>query len=599
MTLIISGPLSNMASNGQEIVRVFACTTILNYNLTKTRFDLMSKPFQNTLAAMKGEISDIGGNFENIKQVLQPIKDEIEGNMEENHNSSEVLNSIVERLVRGDILSSLSFANPTNTTDRMAKANRIKENYSKKMQLRCKEQLEKGENRCKDAFSSAHDKCMDKLPFVINTLLCWPLRIDYVCNMNLLGYQETGGICDPGNVIDAKLGENMIDLKETEDDLFQNITNVGISYEVVKIQQPAQLRAAKETAKVVMEEITEKKKTFDYIMSIMQRILSFVFLKIIYASIMYHRNYLKTIEFDNTYITAYFKKIDQRRRERNQHTLLPLKKFQKNFLIDTDKPCTRTKAESRLITFFLIQFLLELFVSGFFLLLDHMIVVLLNIIAANSEITYYQEGEHKISFYINGTGLMARLMETTLKNFNMHEKVSSFLTNKACLPKPSELSRRYYLMLIGLYVATLLLIYFSTLAMRSKMYICGFFYYKRDKQRTLHLYNKMLKDRKTVFETMYRKIKEDVEAQRLRMNLNIFLWLVLKFPNSFGWLRCLNVARRNCLICEEKEPKNVDDNLLGQFIECKTSKCNFIYCKECWLDIGEICVACQNPENTI
>ncbi|XP_055852072.1 protein sneaky isoform X2 [Episyrphus balteatus] len=590
MTYIISGPLSNLAFNGQETVRVFACTTVLTYNLTKTRFDLMSKPFQNTLAAMKDEMADIRKNFENIEEVLQPIKDEID---DENQNNSSNVNPIVERFIRQDILPALSFADPTNQTERLSKAQAIKDKYSKKMQLRCREQLEKGENRCKNAFSSAHEKCMERLPVVVDTLLCWPLRIDFVCNMELLGYQETGGICDPSGVIDPKLGENMINLKETEHDLFQNVTDAGISFEVVKIQQPPQLKAAKETANIVMEEITAKKKSFDYIMSIMQRILSFVFLRVIHSSIMYHRNYLRRIDFDNIYIMPYFKRIDQRRGERNQHTLLPLKKFQRNFLVDTEKPCNHSKDESRAMTFLFLQFILEIFVSGLFLLLDHMIVVLLKIVASKSEITYYQEGEHIISFSINGTGLMARLMRTTLKNFNMHERVSTFLTNKPCLPQPSALPKRFYLTLLGLYLATLLLIYYSTLTMRSRMYICGFFYRKREKQRTLHLYNKMLKNRKILFETMYRKVKDDLEAKKLKMNLNLLLRLRFKYPKYFSWLRWFNITRRNCLICGEREPRNV------QFVECTTSDCNFTYCEECWLDIGEVCVACQSGEKVL
>lgn len=32
--------------NGKEVVKTFACTTQLTYNLTQTRFDLMFKPFQ-------------------------------------------------------------------------------------------------------------------------------------------------------------------------------------------------------------------------------------------------------------------------------------------------------------------------------------------------------------------------------------------------------------------------------------------------------------------------------------------------------------------------------------------------------------------------
>lgn len=40
----------------------------------------------------------------------------------------------------------------------------------------------------------------------------------------------------------------------------------------------------------------------------------------------YQRNYVNNIEFNNIFITKYFKKIDKRRFDRGHHTLLPLKK---------------------------------------------------------------------------------------------------------------------------------------------------------------------------------------------------------------------------------------------------------------------------------
>lgn len=43
---VIAGPIFNLTYNGKEVVRTFACTMQLTYNLTQTRFDLMFKPFQ-------------------------------------------------------------------------------------------------------------------------------------------------------------------------------------------------------------------------------------------------------------------------------------------------------------------------------------------------------------------------------------------------------------------------------------------------------------------------------------------------------------------------------------------------------------------------
>lgn len=44
--------------------------------------------------------------------------------------------------------------------------------------------------------------------------------------------------------------------------------------------------------------------------------------------------YLTEIEHDNIYITQYYRKIDDRRKKNQKHTLLPLKKTEKDKMVD-------------------------------------------------------------------------------------------------------------------------------------------------------------------------------------------------------------------------------------------------------------------------
>jgi hypothetical protein len=49
ITYILAGPVQNLATNGREVARVFSCTAVLTYNLTKTRFELMALPFAEAI----------------------------------------------------------------------------------------------------------------------------------------------------------------------------------------------------------------------------------------------------------------------------------------------------------------------------------------------------------------------------------------------------------------------------------------------------------------------------------------------------------------------------------------------------------------------
>lgn len=84
LALIITGPINNLILNSGEVVNTFTCSTRLTYNLTKTRFDLLAKPFHNALMGMTQNISDAKKSFESVRNVLEPIREEVEDDDKEN-----------------------------------------------------------------------------------------------------------------------------------------------------------------------------------------------------------------------------------------------------------------------------------------------------------------------------------------------------------------------------------------------------------------------------------------------------------------------------------------------------------------------------------
>lgn len=50
---VVAGPVQNIMNNGHEIVRTFSCSASLNYNLTKTRLDLMFRPLAEGLLNLR------------------------------------------------------------------------------------------------------------------------------------------------------------------------------------------------------------------------------------------------------------------------------------------------------------------------------------------------------------------------------------------------------------------------------------------------------------------------------------------------------------------------------------------------------------------
>ena len=63
----------------------------------------------------------------------------------------------------------------------------------------------------RDMFGNAYDKCYDAVTWIAAWLLCWPMKLTFVCNLvEALG---GGNICDPEGNIDTGVGEGYAFLK--------------------------------------------------------------------------------------------------------------------------------------------------------------------------------------------------------------------------------------------------------------------------------------------------------------------------------------------------------------------------------------------------
>lgn len=91
---------------------------------------------------------------------------------------------------------------------------------------------------------------------------------------------------------------------------------------------------------------------------------------------------------------------------------------------------------------------------------------------------------------------------------------------------------------------------------------------------------------------MKKKVQKLVREKRLQDDLNVLKVLQIRFPRALACLKILPSGRRKCLICKEVEPWKKTK----KFHECPNENCHFVYCHECWLDLGERCIACATAD---
>lgn len=98
----------------------------------------------------------------------------------------------------------------------------------------------------------------------------------------------------------------------------------------------------------------------------------------------------------------------------------------------------------------------------------------------------------------------------------------------------------------------------------------------------------ILLNKLNIFRFMRKKVQTMARENRLKENFNVFAILRMNYPKKCNWLYIFPCARRNCLICGEVEPRRNSN-----FVECSNEACHFMYCKECWVDMGSLCLACE------
>ncbi|XP_014473402.1 PREDICTED: DC-STAMP domain-containing protein 1 [Dinoponera quadriceps] len=580
---IIAGPIFNLTYNGKEVVRTFACTVQLTYNLSKTRYDLMFGPFQQAVLAMKADASELKDILSSVKDVMSPIVEEIEGEEEMRRlkEENDYLDELQDDTRRSDEIEE---KHEKEIAKAKSEADVYEAKYKRKTEARCEEQLSRGAERCRDMFADTYDKCYEKVSVFAAWLLCWPMKLTFVCNL----VQALGGskICDPKGKVDSGIGEGYVALKRARDTFGTSLREAKLQYKIQKPSVKLDLYDATDAAQAVMHDFNARKKVLESVMTIIKRCLSFVFLRVILNAQSYHDKYLTEIEHDNIYVTSYFRKIDARRKARGSLTLLPLKKIERLKFVDPYS-LRPSKVERVNLIGQMVKLILEVISVSTFLLIDRLFYEALNLVRKHAYMEYMQTGHHDVSLEVRGTGMIAALIRSVVRGFNVKRRVKTVVSNSACLPRPSKLPRRVLFKIYSSYLGVFALLFTAAYTQRLRRVVCSFFYRRREKRRVLYLYNESLRRRLGHAKFMRAKVRAMVRTRRLEYHLDPWVVLRQRWPKLCGWLVLFAWARHRCLVCGETEPRRGPE-----FRRCTTPGCPFVHCHECWRDVGEICYAC-------
>ncbi|XP_068620626.1 protein sneaky-like [Battus philenor] len=577
LTYVIAGPITNMGYNAKEVVRVFACSTQLSYNLSEIRYKLMAKPIKRAIIESKSQIDVFKNTIRSIEEVIAPIENEIEG--------TEELIQIEQRSVADQFIKkkrrTKEFQSKYLVTS-ISEADVYQKQYLKKIEYRCEDQISRGIIKCVEMFESAYSDCCLACPQCAEAA-CSLLKVEFACEIRR--FINESELCNGREQIHPGLGEGYSNLKRFKKKLTDNLNDVKLQYKVTYERELYNIQDAKETGKRVMHEFEQRGTSMQYALSVVNICLALMMLRILVAAQTYHDRYLTSITYDNVYITTYFKRIDERRKLRNKYTLLPLKKMERNNYVDVHSFEYKASQRSQLVTLIL-KVMLEVVTATTFVMLDRLFYEALDVVRQHAKVEVIHQGTRDLEIEVDGNGTVATMMRNILNGLNA-TRLPLSVSNELCLPRPRSMPSIYFIKIYCGYLWILLLLYLNPFTTRLNRLICSYFYPRREKQRILYLYNDILKKRMKMQKTLRRKALQAVRAHYL--SGQTLCSLRMRFPRLFGWLSVLPAARMTCLICGETEPRPSSN----WWYRCSGAACGFAWCGECWREAGARCLACD------
>ncbi|XP_033121606.1 DC-STAMP domain-containing protein 2-like [Anneissia japonica] len=450
--------------------------------------------------------------------------------------------------------------------------------------------LKNSADTCNTVMREAYTDCTVKLEKVytdcqnaikVVDTLCEPLKLVGLCEVIRVG----GEICLLPELGDNIVEAAVVDVSEIVDDIVDKF-NVDIDFVPNWHETKVNLTGdPKAIAKQISDKLEETFGTFDIITLILDRLVAFSVVYLLYQSYRYHASYVTKDRFDNFYITKEFRKLDKFRIKNRHEPLLPLKKYEKKKLIDVTS-FALSNTEKGKFKIGLAPALLKVLMTGIIVLVDYGFYWLLFVMQQlYSEIDYNASGGGDLSYNIEGTGLMAdfarNLYGEGTQNANTFQISSDA---EKCIPQPTKPDDRIVIIIGVLHAFIILTILFQAYALRLRRWIAAYYYPDREHARTIYLYNKTLRKRRTLWSILEQTIKDNHREQREVERISFRAWLAAQ--NNFCRIILRNKSRA-CLGCASEENDS--------FYICDNSRCSGAYCAECLQQIGNKCTLCEDP----
>ncbi|CAG5132395.1 unnamed protein product, partial [Candidula unifasciata] len=338
----------------------------------------------------------------------------------------------------------------------------------------------------------------------------------------------------------------------------------------------------------ILKEIREKLSIIDVVQAIIDNVMSFTVLLVVFKGFTYRRKYLNKPGFDNVYITRHLFQIEARRQELEQETLFPLRHMEKYKYLPTFA-YWMTKNEAKKLIKGIIFWVFAAFHAIYYMVCDYAVYWVLDLVRRHMDFHTSSALPPHLQFHVRGQGPMSDMFKSMVGTVQPVADENLDVDTGTCLPNPKKPNLPVYRTIAILLIITFFLTIFEAYAMRMRHAVGACYYPYRERVRAVWLYNHILTRRGSFLIFMRRQLRRRFKNEKSVQKISIISRLQAQFRICKILCRLLGRRRKHCLSCG-KEGK-VED--LDNFIHC--DNCKSPYCNECFIALGNVCTACMNP----
>jgi len=420
-----------------------------------------------------------------------------------------------------------------------------------------------------------------------DTDICEPLNTLMVCH----SLNDSSALCQPstwaGDAIQDAINSTRNAMNGLRQALQFRITSEP--YHDARLNASAAVFRIRQS---VLSEFRHHTAEFLLVIEVLCKLVPVAALLLVHASYKHVRMYLCADAYDNLYVGNSFRALDQKRcLVSGGSSLYPLKRYELKYLIDTSV-WMLSVPERRLYLAGLCVFCLSLALTLSCFTFDFILYWVLALVGKHGrpgfDISGLEEDE-KLGLVVTGEGLIVQLLDIFLKAFHPNQWFGYSSAIHACLPEPRAPAVLTITAMLLCHLMLLWSVIWKARVFRIRNEVTGYFYPEREKDRTLQLYKVVLMQRAHLRTRLHKVARFNNRVTQNENEYSPIYQLVLRIPVS---CRTWFGRSRTCLVCETSKGYTS-----GQvFHKCTTVNCPGLYCKECILDLDEVCSLCLPDE---